>query len=65
MSNLKPCPFCGGKAELINRKRYALPNECYVLCLNCGASSGADYDETKNVIKQWNTRVKEVTNDII
>ena len=60
---LKPCPFCGGKAYL-----YANDGVC-VKCLNCAASSMISADTvyvTENnkcavdrVIEAWNRRANE------
>lgn len=54
MSNnedLKPCPFCGGKAEVV----YIKDNQ-YVRCSRCGAV-GANTFNTEDVIADWNRRV--------
>lgn len=49
---LKPCPFCGGKAELHN---YDTPTRVsYVECSVCGARVDDDSDE--GVAKRWNLR---------
>ena len=69
---LKPCPFCGGKAEL---KSYKVDNEyvAMITCLNyCGGFMSTDNlmtldDEdditevaAKNrVIRAWNNRIKK------
>ena len=71
---LKSCPFCGGKAELKNKR------ECYghgenieehfVSCIICGAS-GARISEYRfspkvaisKAIKFWNTRHQETDNE--
>ena len=55
---LKPCPFCGGKARLLR----GMFNEYAVACTNddcefCG-NDGKDYHE---VINKWNTRPSEDT----
>ena len=67
MSELKPCPFCGGKAELIDDRL-----SWYVSCGGCSATvigERAEEPETekqcdqidwgyyeKSAIKAWNTR---------
>ena len=54
MDELKPCPFCGGKAEL-NRINH-IDNWMYeVRCIECGC--GTDYAKTSDVvIADWNYR---------
>lgn len=48
---LKPCPFCGGEAEVVFIKE-----ELYVRCRECGAV-GANTFNTEDVIAAWNRRV--------
>lgn len=56
VEELKPCPFCGGKAELI---RSATSYYCHVTCPNCGVFTAAfNLDET--AIEAWNLRRKPV-----
>ena len=38
MIDLKPCPFCGGKAGFTDVMMYANDGQC-VKCLQCGARS--------------------------
>ena len=50
-NKLKPCPFCGGEAEL-----YQTYNGCYqVECHKCGARSCIE-KKKENVISNWNMR---------
>lgn len=69
MSNeLKPCPFCGGKAKVTRENQHPpldAPKEARVItqiqkieCAICG-SSGADYNlgGENNMVAVWNTRV--------
>lgn len=70
MSELKPCPFCGGEAQ-INDAKNSRQAEGYslkeVTCLNCGAKvwgKGIDYfrfekthEDVKSAIEAWNRRV--------
>lgn len=56
---LKPCPFCGGKA-----KRGDYPTEAwienagasYIECTKCGASTALHFDRKENLISSWNDR---------
>lgn len=63
MSELKPCPFCGGKAAINKdypgtmdtRGRRWVYN---VVCDRCCATSGLGY--TSQMVKEsWNRRVKD------
>ena len=55
---LKPCPFCGGKAELVNTWDCL----CHVICRSCGAAIGVikkhqnDFRTRDEVVAEWNTR---------
>lgn len=61
---LKPCPFCGGKAEV---KQFANPKNWYCIeCTNCGCRTdgyrqnrcdGTDQDNIKANMDIWNGRV--------
>ena len=52
MENLKPCPFCGGKAEVVTRfvtlerKGVDRPIGYYVTCKKCHATS--NFFDAKN-----------------
>lgn len=59
---LKPCPFCGGEAEIAIGQHHF--NDAKVVC-DCGIESGL-FDETENketnakaAIKAWNTRAPD------
>ena len=62
MDELKPCPFCGGKAELYESEAYNLKTETkekdirwFVMCEQCTAlTCGA---LKKKAIETWNRRV--------
>lgn len=54
---LLPCPFCGGKAKLIDRRNF-----CYVMCKKCKIESpvvatSTEYCARDRAIKYWNERV--------
>lgn len=59
MSELKPCPFCGGKPEVALGQHHF--NDAKITC-SCGVESGL-YDDTEDkhkntlaAVKAWNTR---------
>jgi hypothetical protein len=71
MNNLKPCPFCGGKAELDGRQAYrnlstgAIENQSVVYCTKCTAQISICHPDHRDlshddlnyvVIEQWNSR---------
>lgn len=63
MIELKPCPFCGGKARLF------VSNGVRVLCTKCGATTWTAADSERvgtsaveDVVKAWN-RWKTMTLD--
>ena len=52
--DLKPCPFCGGKARL--KSSHGFNN---VSCGNCGAEYPVSFDTRKEAAAAWNTRPVE------
>jgi Lar family restriction alleviation protein len=52
---LKPCPFCGGKAEI--RKTRVL-GYYTIYCLGCAVKMFS-YPFKVDVIQKWNNRVRE------
>lgn len=55
---LKPCPFCGGDAEMQQGKHQGL-RTFYVSCLGCGARTDLEYAE-EFAADLWNERVSHV-----
>lgn len=66
MSELKPCPFCGGEARAFKRTcdkdtRYDPADRAFpiVRCGGCGAcSEGDDWSELQTAIERWNRRAQ-------
>lgn len=70
MDELKPCPFCGGDAELDTRQGYSqFPNgqrgsRIAAYCRDCGADIGICREdvpsiEPEQVVELWNRRVTD------
>ena len=60
MAELKPCPFCGGRAE-ISQGRYDGKDTSYVMCKECMAQGeffivSTKYASDEKAIKAWNRR---------
>lgn len=54
--DLKPCPFCGGNAEVfIDATKYY---GCFVSCLKCGARTPNNHIEAI-AVSIWNRRVTD------
>jgi len=53
---LKPCPFCGGKAELFNYLSNHLSKERFwIACIACTADVPST-ESKEDILKRWNTR---------
>lgn len=50
MSELEPCPFCGGLAEISTAV-----GESWAVCLECGAN-GPMFGSAESAAAAWNTR---------
>ena len=59
MSDLKPCPFCGGEAEIVEHKIYKYASAYGVACLYCEAQTWQRYINAEAARKAWNRRVKD------
>jgi Lar family restriction alleviation protein len=57
IEELRPCPFCGGEAEIIHL--YDGDNEggSCVQCKKCFSSGNVEFDFKENFIKNWNRRM--------
>ena len=52
MTKLKPCPFCGGKAEAVELDDEMMGE---ILCFRCDIGMSAS--AVGNLVKAWNTRI--------
>jgi len=57
MTELKPCPFCGGEAEPFNPFGN-INGPWYVRCSDCGGSIRFEHTEAE-AIAAWNTRADD------
>lgn len=63
MENLRRCPFCGGKADIITRwDVYVGRFSTKVFCKKCRANSGVWFQKPK-AIESWNRRVSDADLD--
>lgn len=54
-NELKPCPFCGGKAwSTPIYKLHSEKTRCIVKCTKCNAM--IEYRDEKSAIESWNRR---------
>ena len=60
MSELKPCPFCGGEADVID-----YDDECWVAhqCANGTSVEINSYDTEAEAIAAWNSRAERTCRD--
>lgn len=59
MNELKPCPFCGGEAELIPGLAYGEVNGYECGCCDCNFTCGL-HDTEEESVEHWNTRTVDV-----
>lgn len=61
MNKLKPCPFCGGEAHIVNRakrdRENAIVYGVVVYCTSCNAEMF--YKREKLAKEAWNRRVPD------
>ena len=60
MIKLKPCPFCGNEAVIINTGNYFPKMIFYrVICRSSCTMQGRMYKTIEAAVKAWNTREGE------
>jgi len=60
VDELKPCPFCGGKAERLDFDFEEVNPNCGGSCIECTicqASGPVHFDRKENLCSSWNNRV--------
>ena len=59
MNELKPCPFCGGKATIRHESSFDV---YYIHCDTCNSETGNTglYLEKGKAIEAWNTRAEPI-----
>ena len=62
MSELIPCPFCGGEARK-SGERFENTILSWVYCLSCGAAGGYQHTEAE-AIEAWNTRAERTCENV-
>ena len=60
---LKPCPFCGGGAEM-SQGRFDGKDTSYVMCKKCAARGeffvvSPKYASNEKAVKAWNRRTSD------
>lgn len=58
---LKPCPFCGAKAQMLNYSK----NEWLAECSVCSGMVERWRETEEEAIEQWNRRVNDDPNEIM
>lgn len=58
VAKLKPCPFCGGKAEIVYRTNYSAHKFYRTECSECDARTASYEDEPGKgeAIERWSRR---------
>ena len=62
MDELRPCPFCGGEAEVIPHMYFSLalngwkPERYGVVCKDCNTSGNQFFRGEQQAIEAWNRR---------
>ena len=63
-NELKPCPFCGGEAEIIEVKDNP-PETIAIQCKSgCGVSARHKWMEENVLIEAWNTRAESTCRNV-
>ena len=61
MTELLPCPFCGGEAHIVGGDDFFYN---VVQCCNCHATASGRYETEAEAIAAWNTRAERTCRNI-
>ena len=61
--DLKPCPFCGGEADVIEHLFHGLDSSYGLQCKKCKAETYQFYKSKEKAIEAWNHRAGEEDNN--
>ena len=61
LTELKPCPFCGGEAFIEEHKFHGCSNTYGVKCSKCHTQTYQFFDTKEMAEKRWNTRTPKET----
>lgn len=56
---LKPCPFCGGKAEMLINEYNDSKKEYLVACTECDGMVERWRETEEEAVEQWNRRISD------
>ena len=59
MEKLKPCPFCGGKAEMLISEYEGSRKEYLVACAECDGMVERWIETEEEAVEKWNRRVND------
>lgn len=62
MTEIKPCPFCGNKADYWEDNQYQ--DRHVIECMNCGANKRSEYGYD-GVLEDWNRRFDAKGNKMV
>lgn len=62
MTEIKPCPFCGNKADYWEDNQYS--DRHVIECMNCGATKRSAYGYD-SVLGDWNRRFDAKGNEMV
>lgn len=58
LSDLLPCPFCGGRAEMWKAHPENPKRKAWIACMDRCAVMTKEYESTAEAIEAWNTRAR-------